>query len=39
MTERAALVGGQLEVRSTRMGGTTVTLEIPLQPDARAVAS
>ncbi len=39
MTERAALVGGRLEVASTRLGGTTVTLEIPLPPVARAEAS
>lgn len=39
MTERAALVGGRLEVTSTRFGGTTVTLQVPLPSTARAEAS
>jgi signal transduction histidine kinase len=39
MSERAALVGGHLDVASTRLGGTTVTLLVPLPPVARAEAS
>jgi signal transduction histidine kinase len=37
MRERAALVGGDLEVESTPGGGTTVFVRIPLRPDARAM--
>jgi signal transduction histidine kinase len=36
MRERAALVGGDLEVESTPGGGTTVFVRIPLRPDAGA---
>jgi signal transduction histidine kinase len=37
MRERAALIGGQLEVMSTRGAGTTVVLRVPLDDASEAV--
>jgi signal transduction histidine kinase len=38
MRERAALIGGTLQIESTRGGGTTVFVRVPLAPSAEESA-